>query len=258
MAEVTFLQNSLLTKFVYPFLLMFFILFAVLEKTKVFGSGTKQINALISFVISFIFVSAVFPKEVTSNLMLFLDLRQHRSKDFETEILFISQSVGASLNHPDFIVEAFDEAQRNLVLREAVRGKSFPVPVDHFGEFLEGLQILPLEGCTPVLEELPGPGFAAVLPELAEGLFERVSRLQPLIGLMQRSQGLLAVQGEILPVRQLRVSLPLDKLAILAFQSGVLAAAHLIHCLAEVAQRVELVVQGRWVNYPVSGQYGQQ
>jgi len=75
---------------------------------------------------------------------------------------------------------------------------------------------------------------------------------------MQRSQGLLAVQGEILPVRQQRVSLPLDKLAILAFQSGVLAAAHLIHCLAEVAQRVELVVQGRWVNYPVSGQYGQQ
>ena len=72
MTEVTFLQNSLLTKFVYPFLLMFFILFAVLEKTKVFGSGTKQINALISFVISFIFVSAVFPKEVTSNLILFL------------------------------------------------------------------------------------------------------------------------------------------------------------------------------------------
>lgn len=72
MAEVTFLQNPVLTKFVYPFLLIFFILFAVLEKTKIFGSGNKQINALISFVVSFIFVSAVFPKEMTSNLMLFL------------------------------------------------------------------------------------------------------------------------------------------------------------------------------------------
>lgn len=72
MAEVTFLQSPILTKFVYPFLLIFFILFAVLEKTKIFGSDKKQINALIAFVIGFIFVAAVFPKEMTNNLMLFL------------------------------------------------------------------------------------------------------------------------------------------------------------------------------------------
>ena len=72
MAGLVFLESPVLTKFVYPFLLIFFILFAILEKTKIFGDDKKQLNALISFVIGFIFVSAVFPKEMVSNLMLFL------------------------------------------------------------------------------------------------------------------------------------------------------------------------------------------
>jgi hypothetical protein len=74
MAEITFLQSPVLTKFVYPFLLIFFILFAILEKSKIFGEGRRQINALISFVSAFIFVSAVFPKELTTNLILFLTI----------------------------------------------------------------------------------------------------------------------------------------------------------------------------------------
>lgn len=74
MAEVTFLQSPVLTKFVYPFLLIFFIVFAVLEKTKIFGDNKKQLNALIAFVIGFIFVSVVFPKEMATNLILFLTI----------------------------------------------------------------------------------------------------------------------------------------------------------------------------------------
>jgi hypothetical protein len=70
MAGLTFLQSPVLTKFILPFLLIFFLVFAILEKTKIFGS--KQINALISFVIGFIFVSAIFPKEIVGNLILFL------------------------------------------------------------------------------------------------------------------------------------------------------------------------------------------
>ena len=68
------LQSPILTKFVYPFFLIFFIIFAILERTKVFGEEKKQLNALISFVIAFIFVSAVFPKEIVANLILFLTL----------------------------------------------------------------------------------------------------------------------------------------------------------------------------------------
>jgi hypothetical protein len=74
MAEITFLQSPVLTKFVLPFLLVFFIFFAIFEKSKIFGDKNKQITALISFVIAFIFVAAVFPKEMTTNLMLFLTI----------------------------------------------------------------------------------------------------------------------------------------------------------------------------------------
>jgi|ADurb_Leu_02_Slu_FD_contig_41_1932169_length_580_multi_2_in_0_out_0_1 hypothetical protein len=42
--------------------------------------------------------------------MQFLYLRQHASEDFETEIFFIPQSVGATLNHKDLVVETLEEA----------------------------------------------------------------------------------------------------------------------------------------------------
>ena len=72
MATDTILQSPVLTRFILPFLLVFFIVFAILEKTKIFGEGKKQLNALISFVISLIFVSVLYPTMVVSNLVLFL------------------------------------------------------------------------------------------------------------------------------------------------------------------------------------------
>ncbi len=68
----TFLQNPIFTQYIFPFLLVFFIIFAILEKTKLFGENKKQINALIAFVIGLIFVGAIFPKLVVGNLVLFL------------------------------------------------------------------------------------------------------------------------------------------------------------------------------------------
>jgi len=72
MPQETILQHWIFTKFVFPFLLVFFIVFALLEKTKILGADRKQLNALLSFVIGLIFVSAVFPKMVVGNLVLFL------------------------------------------------------------------------------------------------------------------------------------------------------------------------------------------
>ena len=72
MVEKTILQHEIFTRFALPFLLMFFVVFAVLEKTKLFGEDKKQLNALIAFVIGLIFVSAVYPTLVVSNLILFL------------------------------------------------------------------------------------------------------------------------------------------------------------------------------------------
>ena len=72
MAEGTILQHPIAQNFVYPFLLVFFIVFAVLEKTQALGEGKKQINAMVSFVIGLIFVSAVSPKMVVEDMVLFL------------------------------------------------------------------------------------------------------------------------------------------------------------------------------------------
>ena len=70
--ETTILQHWILTKFILPFLLVFFIVFAVLQKTKLLGDGKKQLDALVAFVIGLIFVGAVFPKLVVGNLILFM------------------------------------------------------------------------------------------------------------------------------------------------------------------------------------------
>lgn len=73
MAQETILQNWVLTQFVLPFLLVFFIIFAILQKTKVLGAK-KQIDALTAFVIGLIFVGVAYPKLVVTNLILFLSV----------------------------------------------------------------------------------------------------------------------------------------------------------------------------------------
>ena len=74
MATETILQSELATNFIYPFLLVFIILFAVLEKTKVLGGDKKQLNAILSFIVALIFVGFAWPKMVIGNLILFLSV----------------------------------------------------------------------------------------------------------------------------------------------------------------------------------------
>jgi len=69
--QTTFLQHWIFTQYLFPFLLVFFIVFAILERTKLFGEGKKQLNALTSFVIGLIFVGAGVPKLIVGNMILF-------------------------------------------------------------------------------------------------------------------------------------------------------------------------------------------
>ena len=85
-------------------------------------------------------------------------------------MLLVAQNVGATLREADPIVQALDEAESDLVLGLALGGDTFPVPVDHRGEVFVGFQPSPIELFAPVLEDLPRPGFAAVVPELAEAV----------------------------------------------------------------------------------------
>jgi len=71
MAQETILQHWIVTQFMLPFLLIFAIVFAILEKTKLLGDG-KQLNAIVAFVIGLIFVGVAYPKLVVGNLILFL------------------------------------------------------------------------------------------------------------------------------------------------------------------------------------------
>lgn len=72
MVQETILQNWIFTRFALPFLLIFFIVFGILEKTKLFGPDKKQLNAFIAFVIGLILVGATSPTLTISNLILFL------------------------------------------------------------------------------------------------------------------------------------------------------------------------------------------
>jgi hypothetical protein len=72
MVEETIFQHWIVTQFILPFLLIWTIVFAILEKTNLLGEDKKQLDAIVAFVIGLIFVGAIFPKMVVGNLILFL------------------------------------------------------------------------------------------------------------------------------------------------------------------------------------------
>jgi hypothetical protein len=72
MAELTILQSTLFKEFLVPFFLIWTILFAILQKTKLLGEGKMQLDAIVSGTIGLIFIGALYPKQVVGNMMLFL------------------------------------------------------------------------------------------------------------------------------------------------------------------------------------------
>ena len=70
MAQPNILAHPIFTELVLPFLLVFVLIFAILDKTKIFGEGKKQINALIAFVVGLIFVTFSQAVGITNNLVM--------------------------------------------------------------------------------------------------------------------------------------------------------------------------------------------
>ena len=73
----------------------------------------------------------------------FSDLWQHARQDFEAKVLFVSKSVGSSLDDADLVVDAFDEPQGHFVLLMAIGRDAVPMCLDHPGELLVWLESLP-------------------------------------------------------------------------------------------------------------------
>jgi len=73
MAELPWiLSNSLVTQIILPFLLVFVLIFAILDRVKILGEDKRQINALVSLAIALIFVTFSRAVDIVSNLMPFL------------------------------------------------------------------------------------------------------------------------------------------------------------------------------------------
>lgn len=68
MAE-TILSSPFFTELVLPFLLVFTLVFAILDKIKILGEGKRQINAIVAFVIGLILLAFPYPRDIIVNLM---------------------------------------------------------------------------------------------------------------------------------------------------------------------------------------------
>ena len=65
----TIFTNPLFSEVILPFLLVFVLVFAVLDKTKLLGDGKRQINAIISLVIALIFLGFAQAVGIVVNLI---------------------------------------------------------------------------------------------------------------------------------------------------------------------------------------------
>lgn len=72
MALETILVNDFAVQVIYPFLLVFTLIFAILEKSKILGEGKQQIDAIISLSIALIVVAFSYATHIITNLMPFL------------------------------------------------------------------------------------------------------------------------------------------------------------------------------------------
>ena len=64
--------TDLFTKGILPFLLVFVLIFAILQKSKIFGEGKSQIDALISLAIALILIGVPTPREIILNIIPWL------------------------------------------------------------------------------------------------------------------------------------------------------------------------------------------
>jgi hypothetical protein len=71
MAEPFFL-NPFFVNIIFPLVLVFTLVFAILEKSKLLGDDKKQINAIIGLVLGLFLISFPFARDIVVNLMPFL------------------------------------------------------------------------------------------------------------------------------------------------------------------------------------------
>ena len=66
--------NTFFTEGVLPFLLIFVLIFAILQKSKLLGEGKSQIDSLIALAVALILISAEGPRTIVVGLMPWLSV----------------------------------------------------------------------------------------------------------------------------------------------------------------------------------------
>src|SRR6266542_2771242 len=167
--------------------------------------------------------------------------RQEGCDDLEVQVVVVVVAVGATLQNADLIVKALDDPETYLVVGMAVRDDAVPMPLDHIGKALVGLEALPLQAVAPSVEEGTGPDGVGVIPELAKVLLEHVRGVQTLVGVEQLAKARLSLEREIVAVREQRVALTFDEGAVFLSSTLVLVAAYSTERVGQVSQDMELV-----------------
>ncbi len=68
MAEPVLL-SGIFTDYILPFLLVFTLIFAILDRTKILGEGKRQINAIVALVVGLFLISFTYARDIVVNLM---------------------------------------------------------------------------------------------------------------------------------------------------------------------------------------------
>jgi len=66
--------NAFFTEMVLPFLLVFVVVFAILQKTKVLGEGKSQIDAMVGLVVGLLLIGLPGPRDIVVGLMPWLSV----------------------------------------------------------------------------------------------------------------------------------------------------------------------------------------
>jgi hypothetical protein len=62
-------ENAFFTKMLLPFLLVFVVVFAILQKSKILGAGKAQIDAIVGLVVGLILIGVPGPRDILVGIM---------------------------------------------------------------------------------------------------------------------------------------------------------------------------------------------
>ncbi|MEM3112897.1 MAG: hypothetical protein QXI33_00540 [Candidatus Pacearchaeota archaeon] len=108
---MAFAENIFMSDFavyiIYPFLLIFTLIFAILEKSKILGEDKRQINAMVSLSIALIFVSFSWATGIIVDLIPFLAVSVVVLLVFMVLFGFVSSTKEEGLKLPGWLIWSF-------------------------------------------------------------------------------------------------------------------------------------------------------